>query len=855
MTRHKRLRLFPTICILAILLIAAALRVYHFNEWPPGLSFDEATNAIDAYRFVRTGVMPLYLIVGTGRAEPLHRVLVAASMALIGPTAFGARIVSFFAGVLGVAAAYRAGRHFAPKGSPARRWVGLIAAGTLAVMVGPIHLSRVAYRGIVMIAPALLFFDAIVAACSTGKRRAFVLAGLWLGISLLSYTAALALIPLAGLALLVYLIGGPTDRRGRGSKSMVAKTSVAKTWLDVLAFGLIALIVFSPIIVRMIVQPATYDRVSELQEDDAEESTGIGDIVTQVGKTWRSIYDKGDINPQYNIARSPLLPVKPLYWLALIGIAACLLQPRRLAGWLTLGMTFLSLFPVAMSGEIPHGLRSTGLFVALPLLVAASSGIALWLAEKIHAPRVVGWAWGLIAAAALTFGGVTAARTLVDYFTSDVRWGSQGELSAFSWFFETRSRSIADAIQEYDGVTYVPLQLVAHPSLRTFTLASHPQVTTYTQVYGADGPIDLPAGRFLIPPELADSGTYAAFLPDGRIVLLPRFDDAMLFDLSMARAASSILLVDPYGEMAATVFDYPVDAESFRVETPIAHPVDVIFDNRLRLVGWAGPESIGGEQDTIDVTYYFTIGADKRRDLYLATQLWGPDYAGLSASTYELLLTWLYPPDRWQPGDIVPVEIGMPRPDELDWGSYPLAVGLRDYHFEPVQAYDLQGTPFEEMVIIGLLKVEHPAVDPPVSLRAADLEVENSLRLYGYTLTAPDGAVVETLEPGQSIVLTLYWETLAPVSADYTVFVHLQDSTGEMVGGSDVRPEDGRYPTQVWSVGEIIPTVHRLALPAGATGPYEVYAGLYTWPDLTRAALTQNGEPVPDGRALIATLR
>ncbi len=522
MARHRCLRLFPTIFILAILLIAAVLRVYHFDEWPPGLSFDEATNAIDAYRFARTGVMPLYLIVGTGRAEPLHRVLVAASMALIGPTAFGARIVSFFAGILGIAAAYRAGRHFAPEGSRARRWVGLIAAGTLAVMAGPIHLSRVAYRGIVMIAPALLFFDAIITACSTGKRKAFILAGLWLGIALLSYTAALALIPLAGLALLVYLIGGPLDHRGRE-----LKPAVAKTWIDVLAFGVVALIVFSPIVVRVIVQPATYGRVGELQEDNAEETTGLADLIVQVGKTWRSIYDQGDINPQYNIAQSPLLPVKPLYWLALIGIAACLLQPHRLAGWLALGMTFLSLFPVAMSGEIPHGLRSMGLFAALPLLVTASSGAAFWLAGKIHAPRAVGWAWGLIATAALTFGGVTATRTLTDYYTSDVRWGSEGELSAFSWFFETRSQSIADAIREYDGVTYVPLQAVAHPSLRTFTLADYPVVTTYTQVYGADKPIELPAGRFLIPPRLCRCGhlrRFPARWPDRAAAALRRFD-------------------------------------------------------------------------------------------------------------------------------------------------------------------------------------------------------------------------------------------------------------------------------------------------------------------------------------------
>ena len=82
--RPVRLPLLPTALALALLLAATALRAYHFNEWPPGLSHDEAINGIDALRLLRTGVIPLYT--RDGRPEPLFRFAQTLTIALVGPT-------------------------------------------------------------------------------------------------------------------------------------------------------------------------------------------------------------------------------------------------------------------------------------------------------------------------------------------------------------------------------------------------------------------------------------------------------------------------------------------------------------------------------------------------------------------------------------------------------------------------------------------------------------------------------------------------------------------------------------------------------------------------------------------------
>jgi len=52
--------------------------------------------------------------------------------------------------------------------------------------------------------------------------------------------------------------------------------------------------------------------------------------------------------------------------------------------------------------------------------------------------------------------------------------------------------------------------------------------------------------------------------------------------------------------------------------------------------------------------------------------------------------------------------------------------------------------------------------------------------------------------------LTLYWQTSAPLDAEYTVFVHSLNAQGELVGQADGPPVANHYPTTVWRSGEIV---------------------------------------------------
>lgn len=76
--------------------------------------------------------------------------------------------------------------------------------------------------------------------------------------------------------------------------------------------------------------------------------------------------------------------------------------------------------------------------------------------------------------------------------------------------------------------------------------------------------------------------------------------------------------------------------------------------------------------------------------------------------------------------------------------------------------------------------------------------------------------------------LVLYWQSLAPVSDDYDVFVHLRDETGGIVAQVDRQPLSGLVPISKWQQGDIIRDPVTFADTADLPpGEYEIWVGLY----------------------------
>ena len=177
---------------------------------------------------------------------------------------------------------------------------------------------------------------------------------------------------------------------------------------------------------------------------------------------------------------------------------------------------------------------------------------------------------------------------------------------------------------------------------------------------------------------------------------------------------------------------------------------------------------------------------------------------------------------------------------QRDWPEGQIAWTLLDEHDRPYAvAYHLPAT----------------RSDPPEPEHWVGASLGGAVQLLGYSLDA------ETVAPGDTLYLTLFWQGLEPLDKDYTVFTHLLGehnpaTDGPLWSGHDGQPNGGHYPTGGWRPGQIILDVHPLAIPVDApTGQYEIEAGLYLLETMTRLpAAGPGGEPLPGEAVQLGTV-
>lgn len=116
----------------------------------------------------------------------------------------------------------------------------------------------------------------------------------------------------------------------------------------------------------------------------------------------------------------------------------------------------------------------------------------------------------------------------------------------------------------------------------------------------------------------------------------------------------------------------------------------------------------------------------------------------------------------------------------------------------------------------------------PVTKIRADFGAPPLIRLTGYSL--PD-----TVQAGQAIPVTIFWQALATIRTDYTVFLHLRNAAGQTVAQLDFRPFDGYYPTSQWIPGSTIRETRFWTLSNNLPpGVYTLHVGLYEVETLAR---------------------
>jgi hypothetical protein len=131
---------------------------------------------------------------------------------------------------------------------------------------------------------------------------------------------------------------------------------------------------------------------------------------------------------------------------------------------------------------------------------------------------------------------------------------------------------------------------------------------------------------------------------------------------------------------------------------------------------------------------------------------------------------------------------------------------------------------------------------PPIQQHPRHVFLGDAIIFKGFDLGA------DTVSPGDTLDLTLYWAALRETDANYIVFAHLEDGEGTLVAQLDGPPGDALHRTYDWWPGYFDWDEWPLAIPAETPpGSYTLLIGMYDADTLQRLpAVNEDGTPLGD---------
>lgn len=800
--------------LIFLLITGFFLRATRLDEFPPGISQDEADNLVDGAFLGISGRLPLFQ--DHQRPEPLVRIYGALTSRFFGDSVWAFRYASVLWGMLSLAAVFWASQQcFAEQPLRVRRLIGLLALASLVVALGHIALNRSLYRAVLLVAFVALAAGFTSRALRNRGLQNHVFAGICLALGCYTYTAAL-FVPLAYLPLVLQLA--------------LFRRSGWRCWLPGLAATALALFVLTiPISYLLLTKPeAILSRASDVLV------AGQPDWLTRIDKMVAYFLSAGDINPQYNVAGASLVPPAFLPFF-LAGIAALLLQPRRPASTFILSLLIVCTLPALLT-SVTNGLRIHLVFALIPLVIGASVILPFRLFARFNGmARPLSLAC-LAGIAILSIHAASESRRIyADYWTTaNTKWQKWRihdlDLSHSEWFFRTDKVFLADRIKASAVPLLLPFSELNYPTLRALLMREFPHVESM----GSD--FELPPGTQIVAPwsletkGFVDRAARLVLLHNETITVLPPLtgDEKNLVYSNMA---NHIELAQPDSNIPAVARiqslppGWSPNYATFADDEPLAR-----FNGELDLRGNDGPITIS-PPGAYDFALQWSVARPVSHEYGAFLQLLSPDWTAIAGEDKQIW-RWLFPTVAWQPGEIHTQLFTLSIDQELPPGAYRLVAGAWYTNGPDLPAESFVGRATNGIATIGWVKVaqEREPIVPPAA-QPLGIEFGGQFML----------SHIAAKEEGGDLIIDLFWTALQDrPSIDATVFLHALDAQGAIAAQSDLRPWDGRYPTFIWDAGEIVVTSHRLSLPSVAG--IELVGGMYTQPNATRLIARANGE-------------
>ncbi len=801
--------------ILIIILTALWVRVWQFPQLPPAFNYDESYNVIDALWLQETGTLTPFLPGNTGR-HTLYHYLSIPFLTVFGATPFALRFLSVVIGVLIIPLMYRwMVTMFTPY--PQRYYMGLCAAAGLTFSFWHIALSRSGFRASLLLLLYVLMVYLFWLGWQTQSTRYIVGSGIALGLAQYTYWLA-AILPLQ---FAIFGLIWPLWC----SKSTVISPKKLWIWIAIIAVG--SFVVFiplgsfylnTPLVLQYVSQSSSTDRIAA----DPQLTWG-GHILTAL-----RVYLDGSVA----LWQGQWGPALSFDWLIFIGF------------WVGLVVS------VARSRQAPYLFLLTGLITLwIPVLLndIDFSDLRLPAMLPIHhaishlrAAGILPIYYGLVAVGLLT--AVEKSGRLIGKHPNPQHIGltsvililvGSGLLNSYNFFVRWPQQPFL--YERYNGPSYdlaqilsrasethdilIPFQLYTHPSIQLFftnnivtesSTTPTERITTPALMVTTEAPIA--SYMWLSQDSLGNNTAY----------LTPPLETQQLLAKTRPTISRTFSLAAPLLYQVQMHLVTNLSSLSPQLAAPtLPNPVTYQWNDELQLVGYQVSPTYPQAGQPVHLTLYWQPLIDQPLTHDIFIHAINSQRQGVSQVDNVLIGD----EHRWRQGKISPTQHLIELDENLDSGPYFIRLGLfntRTGNRLPIA--NAAGEILGDEAVMGLFYMmdKQQRDNKPATL--TDLTLGEQIKLTGYTLPSqqprPQGDI--------PLIATLYWQAIAPIKTNYTMFTQLLDSNNQFVTGFDTQPFNGTYPTSLWQPNDTIIQEVNITLPADiAPGQYTLITGLY----------------------------
>jgi 4-amino-4-deoxy-L-arabinose transferase-like glycosyltransferase len=396
----------------------------------------------------------------------------------------------------------------------------------------------------------------------------------------------------------------------------------------------------------------------------------------------------------------------------------------------------------------------------------------------------------------------------------------------------------ADDLQPVDneaGVALMPLILTTPPppSASTVTVwqqgqpAAFPQFATWNTIQltaPSAEPITLVGPDETVHAPLLVAGDNYLFIVD------PRWPKRVNYRVQFQPAGQPARQTEPL--LYASGRGRPTIAPPSQVA------VNANFAHQLTLLGYDLPQRRFQPGAEIPILLRFQALKTMPVDFLMFTRLrdaTGQVWGGRDRKPQESYSTLF-----WTPGEVVENGFTVKIQPDAPPGIYTIDLG---FYFTvdkaPVSLPLVQNGQLTDVtsVTLGPIKIGDTLPDLTVAAPRPQIPTDeafgnaSNLTLLGFNLTDNNNQPVEPpLSSIQNLKLTLYWQVESPLPLNYTTFVHVRNSAGQIAAQKDQPPLNGAYPTSLWDAGETIADEITIPLPPNLpSDTYALVVGLYDY--------------------------